>query len=460
MPTDFILDPDLRAERKRESRRRLNTRQIPSLRAVGFVLLSLVLLAIRAATGRSIDWPAYLALVGSFAGYSGLSWLVLARWYGRTGRLDLGFAFLNLDVAFYLAALAYGSRDQPWIALFLLVRVADQVGTGFRRAAYFAHLITLAYLGYAAAMHHFTLRPTPWQIDLLVAVSLYVTGWYIALTSLTVEQLRRRTQAAAHQAGELLAEVTAQAAALEKARAAAETASRAKTEFLARMSHELRTPMVGVVSVADLLLDAGLTPSQEELARMVADHGAEMLQLIDRMLDFSSGTSGALTLERQPFTVGSLIEEILESVRHRAQRKGLELRTDLELDRGTRCVGDRGRLKQVLLLLVDNALKFTATGRVTLRVRETANPAEGRLRFEVADTGPGIDPSEHHSIFVPFHQVDGSSTRTHGGTGMGLALAARIVELMDGRIGVESRPGDGSTFWIELDLQAPIRTPA
>jgi signal transduction histidine kinase len=218
--------------------------------------------------------------------------------------------------------------------------------------------------------------------------------------------------------------------------------------------------MVGVVSVADLLLDAGLTPSQEELARMVADHGAEMLQLIDRMLDFSSGTSGALTLERQPFTVGSLIEEILESVRHRAQRKGLELRTDLELDRGTRCVGDRGRLKQVLLLLVDNALKFTATGRVTLRVRETANPAEGRLRFEVADTGPGIDPSEHRSIFVPFHQVDGSSTRTHGGTGMGLALAARIVELMDGRIGVESRPGDGSTFWIELDLQAPIRTPA
>ncbi|MBV9890159.1 MAG: response regulator [Rhizobacter sp.] len=456
----FTLDRAAVARQRAASARRLNTVQIPAVRAIGFAILCVIaaMQDLRGGVPLANAWLATLLAIN--VAYVVFSWLALRAFYSPGARVDLGLVFLHVDIVVWLVNLRHFEQVHLFFACLLLVRVADQVGDGFRRAIYFNHVVVAVYLAYSVAVWRWRPAEAAWSDRLTIAATMYLLGTYLAFTGLVSERLRKRARRAMQTARTLVASLEQKTSALERqagqlaeASRRAEEANVAKAQFLATISHEIRTPMNGVLGTTELLLDTPLMPSQRRLVQTAHLSATALLTLIDDVLDLSRMQASKLTLKATTFELRALVNDAVDLMATTARDKPIDFACTLAPELPERVEGDPVRLRQVLVNLLHNAVKFTERGRIALDVQHRGvTDGTVRIRFEVRDTGIGIAADQFDSVFDAFTQVDATSTRKHGGSGLGLAIVKEIAHLMGGEVGVDSRVDEGSTFWFEVAL--------
>ncbi|HEV7425899.1 MAG TPA: ATP-binding protein [Thermoanaerobaculia bacterium] len=452
MSSDFVVRAEDGERRKRQRAREIAVVEIPTFRLIGSALLSLGVYLNNHFLLHLDSNEGWLRITIILAIYCAVSWPVIALLHDRV-KVDLSLVSLVLDVPIWTLAIYYSGAERSWLFFIVFLRVADQAQTGFRRAFGFVMFGTLCFALMLIWVVSVDGHPVPDAVALAKIAFVFAGGLYVALTSRGVELRRGYLANAIRKSRDLIRKLEAQSIELAAARQRAEEASAAKSDFLANMSHEMRTPLHGIIGMLQLAIDTETSAERARQLEMARRSAETLLATIGDILDFSKIEARRLELEPVYFSIRQLITDTLKTLGITAAEKGLTLAFAVSTEVPDRLWGDPLRIRQIVINLVGNALKFTNRGEVVVRVScEVMSADHVTIGFEVRDTGVGIDPSRRHLIFDPFAQADSSHSRRYGGSGLGLAIVARLLESMGGAVTFESEQGKGSTFRFMLPM--------
>ncbi len=447
-------------ERQKHTRARtIATVEIPLLRCLGSAFLSLGVYLNNRFLLQTASNAGWLRVTIILAVYCAVSWPLLVLLFERV-KADLSLVFLVLDIPIWTLAVYYSGAERSWLFFILFLHVADQAQVRFRRALGFVMFGTFCYALMLLWVVTVDGRPVPDGIALAKIAFVFAGGLYIALASRGVEKRRSHLGNVIRMSRELIRKLETQSVELGASRRRAEEASAAKSEFLANMSHEMRTPLHGIIGMLQLAIDTETSIERARQLEMARRSAETLLATIGDILDFSKIEARRLELEPVYFSMRQLITDTLKTLGITAAEKGLTLAFAVSPEVPDRLWGDPLRIRQIIVNLVGNALKFTNRGEVVVRVScEVMSIDRVTIGFEVRDTGVGIDPSRRHLIFDPFSQADSSHSRRYGGSGLGLAIVSRLLEAMGGVVTFESEQGQGSTFRFVLPMPCePVGT--
>ncbi len=446
----IALEPEAIERDKAERLRRFHTVRSPPLRVVGNAVFVAFAWAHYAfiLTDPELILPLQVVTVATLV-YVFASWLALVKLYDRVRWVNLGDVFLTTDGFVALGAIYATGGEHSLLFFYMILRAADQSAIGRRRTLFFGGLSVLFYLALMVGLELIPGRDVAWAVAWAKTGVIAGINLYLVAVATTADRYHRATAEAVHLARSLIGDLEKTSSQLRDEKQRAQAASVAKSQFLANMSHEIRTPMNAIIGVNQLQLKTELSPVAADYARTIETSAESLMQLIDDILDLSKVEADKLEIEDVPFSLFALLEHIAELITPHAEAKGIQFILDGADHVPLWVRGDPGRVQQVLLNLVGNAVKFTDQGGVTLVV---GSGYEGMIRFQIQDTGIGISPEDRRALFEPFAQATSSTARRFGGTGLGLAISRQLVELMAGTIEIDSMVEIGSTFTVQLPL--------